>query len=249
MAKIRTEETPMTRIDGRANDQMRPVTVTPDYISHAEGSALIEFGKTRVLCVATIEDGVPPWLTGRGQGWITAEYAMLPRAGTQRSRRESVAGKIGGRTHEIQRLIGRSLRAAVDLRALGEHTITLDCDVIQADGGTRTAAITGAWIALQRATKRLTARKTLRTDPVRVGVAAISVGIVKGNALLDLAYDEDSKAEVDSNVVMTSKGDFIEVQGTAEGKPFTRTQLDELLGLAEGGIRVLLDIQRKYVEL
>ena len=239
----------MTRSDGRADDAMRPVTVTPDYISHAEGSALIEFGKTRVLCVATIEDGVPPWLTGRGQGWITAEYAMLPRAGTQRSRRESVAGKIGGRTHEIQRLIGRSLRAAVDLRALGEHTITLDCDVIQADGGTRTAAITGAWIALQRATKRLVARKTLRTDPVRLGVAAVSVGIVKGHALLDLAYDEDSKAEVDSNVVMTSKGDFIEVQGTTEGKPFTRAQLDQLLALAEGGIRELLELQQKYVEL
>jgi ribonuclease PH len=239
----------MTRSDGRANNQMRPVTVTPDYISHAEGSALIEFGKTRVLCVATIEDGVPPWLTGRGQGWITAEYAMLPRAGTQRSRRESVTGKIGGRTHEIQRLIGRSLRAAVDLRALGEHTITLDCDVIQADGGTRTAAITGAWIALQRATKRLTARKTLRVDPVRVGVAAVSVGIVKGATLLDLAYDEDSKAEVDANVVMTSKGEFIEVQGTAEGKPFTRAQLDELLALAESGIHSLLDIQQRYVEL
>ena len=239
----------MTRSDGRANDAMRPVTVTPDYISHAEGSALIEFGKTRVLCVATIEDGVPPWLTGRGQGWITAEYAMLPRAGTQRSRRESVTGKIGGRTHEIQRLIGRSLRAAVDLRALGEHTITLDCDVIQADGGTRTAAITGAWIALQRATKRLTARKTLRVDPVRVGVAAVSVGIVKGATLLDLAYDEDSKAEVDANVVMTSKGEFIEVQGTAEGKPFTRAQLDELLALAESGIHSLLDIQQRYVEL
>jgi ribonuclease PH len=160
-----------------------------------------------------------------------------------------VAGKIGGRTHEIQRLIGRSLRAAVDLRALGEHTITLDCDVIQADGGTRTAAITGAWIALQRATKRLVARKTLRTDPVRLGVAAVSVGIVKGHALLDLAYDEDSKADVDANVVMTSKGDFIEVQGTAEGKPFTRAQLDELLALAEGGIRELLELQQKYVEL
>ncbi|MGE5333451.1 MAG: ribonuclease PH [Nitrososphaerota archaeon] len=239
----------MTRIDGRANDEMRPVTVTPDYISHAEGSVLIEFGKTRVLCVATIEEGVPPWLVGRNQGWITAEYAMLPRAGTQRSRRESVAGKIGGRTHEIQRLIGRSLRAAVDLRALGEHTITLDCDVIQADGGTRTAAITGAWIALQRATKRLKGRGTLRVDPVRVGVAAVSVGIVKGNLLLDLAYEEDSKAEVDANVVMTSKGEFIEVQGTAEGKPFTRAQLDELLGLAEGGIRSLLDIQKKYAEL
>lgn len=239
----------MTRSDARANDEMRPVTVTPDYISHAEGSALIEFGKTRVLCVATIEDSVPPWLEGRGQGWITAEYAMLPRAGAQRSRRESVAGKIGGRTHEIQRLIGRSLRAAVDLRALGEHTITLDCDVIQADGGTRTAAITGAWIALQRATKRLKERRKLRVDPVRVGVAAVSVGIVKGNALLDLAYDEDSKAEVDANVVMTSAGEFIEVQGTAEGKPFTRAQLDELLALAEGGIRQLLDIQTKYAEL
>lgn len=239
----------MTRSDARANDEMRPVTVTPDYISHAEGSALIEFGKTRVLCVATIEDSVPPWLEGRGQGWITAEYAMLPRAGAQRSRRESVAGKIGGRTHEIQRLIGRSLRAAVDLRALGEHTITLDCDVIQADGGTRTAAITGAWIALQRATKRLKERRKLRVDPVRVGVAAVSVGIVKGNALLDLAYDEDSKAEVDANVVMTSAGEFIEVQGTAEGKPFTRAQLDELLALAEGGIRQLLGIQKKYAEL
>ena len=239
----------MTRSDARANDEMRPVTVTPDYISHAEGSALIEFGKTRVLCVATIEDSVPPWLEGRGQGWITAEYAMLPRAGAQRSRRESVAGKIGGRTHEIQRLIGRSLRAAVDLRALGEHTITLDCDVIQADGGTRTAAITGAWIALQRATKRLKERRKLRVDPVRVGVAAVSVGIVKGNALLDLAYDEDSKAEVDANVVMTSAGEFIEVQGTAEGKPFTRAQLDELLALAEGGIHQLLDIQTKYAEL
>ena len=239
----------MTRSDARANDEMRPVTVTPDYISHAEGSALIEFGKTRVLCVATIEDSVPPWLEGRGQGWITAEYAMLPRAGAQRSRRESVAGKIGGRTHEIQRLIGRSLRAAVDLRALGEHTITLDCDVIQADGGTRTAAITGAWIALQRATKRLKERRKLRVDPVRVGVATVSVGIVKGNALLDLAYDEDSKAEVDANVVMTSAGEFIEVQGTAEGKPFTRAQLDELLALAEGGIHQLLDIQTKYAEL
>jgi ribonuclease PH len=239
----------MTRLDSRANDEMRPVTVTPDYISHAEGSALIEFGKTRVLCVATIEDTVPPWLTGRGQGWITAEYAMLPRAGAQRSRRESVAGKIGGRTHEIQRLIGRSLRAAVDLKSLGEHTITLDCDVIQADGGTRTASITGAWIALQRATKRLKERRKLRVDPVRLGVAAISVGIVKGAVLLDLAYEEDSKAEVDANVVMTSSGEFIEVQGTAEGKPFTRAQLDELLGLAEGGIRQLLDLQQQYAEV
>jgi ribonuclease PH len=225
------------------------VRITPDYLRHAEGSALIAFGDTRVLCAATIEDRVPGWLVGRGQGWVTAEYAMLPRAGSSRSTRESVAGKIGGRTHEIQRLIGRSLRAAVDLKALGERTITLDCDVIQADGGTRTAAITGAWIALQRATKRLVGRKMLRVDPIRVGVAAISVGIVKGSAMLDLAYDEDSKAEVDSNVVMTSKGEFIEVQGTAEGKPFSRAQLDELLGLAEGGIRKLLEMQQRYTEL
>src|SRR5512146_1583704 len=235
----------MTRSDGRANDEMRPVTVTPDYISHAEGSALIEFGKTRVLCVATIEEGVPPWLTGRNQGWITAEYAMLPRAGSTRSRRESVVGKIGGRTHEIQRLIGRSLRAALDLRALGERTITLDCDVLQADGGTRTAAITGAWVALQRATKRLKAEGALRADPVKAQVAAISVGIVKGEALLDLDYAEDSHAEVDSNVVMTDAGAFIEVQGTAEGKPFTRAQLDEMLALAEQGIRELHALQRR----
>lgn len=239
----------MPRSNGRANDQLRPVTVTPDYLKHAEGSALIAFGDTRVLCVATIEEGVPAWLTGRGQGWITAEYAMLPRAGTTRSRRESVAGKIGGRTHEIQRLIGRSLRAAVDLRALGERTITLDCDVLQADGGTRTASITGAWIALQRATKRLKAKGVLRADPVKLGVAAVSVGIVGGEAMLDLDYTEDSKAEVDANVVMTNKGDYIEVQGTAEGKPFSRQRLDQLLTLAEGGIKDLLTIQRMHVEM
>lgn len=237
----------MTRADGRANDQLRPITITTDYIKHAEGSALIEFGDTRVLCVASIEDRVPSFLEGRGQGWVTAEYAMLPRAGNTRSQRESVAGKVGGRTHEIQRLIGRSLRAALDLRALGERTITLDCDVLQADGGTRTASITGAWIALQRATKRLKEQGVLRVDPVKLSVAAISVGIVKGQALLDLNYGEDSHAEVDANVVMTDKGEFIEVQGTAEGKPYSRAQLDELLALAEKGIRELQELQRANV--
>ncbi len=237
----------MTRADGRANDQLRPISIITDYIKHAEGSALIEFGDTRVLCVASIEDRVPPFLEGRGQGWVTAEYAMLPRAGNTRSQRESVAGKIGGRTHEIQRLIGRSLRAALDLRALGERTITLDCDVLQADGGTRTASITGAWIALQRATKRLKEQGILRVDPVKLSVAAVSVGIVKGQELLDLNYGEDSRAEVDANVVMTDKGEFIEVQGTAEGKPYSRTQLDELLALAEKGIRELQEIQRANV--
>ncbi|MDE3228373.1 MAG: ribonuclease PH [Chloroflexota bacterium] len=235
----------MPRADGRANDQLRPVTITVDYIKHAEGSALIEFGDTRVLCVASIEDRVPAFLEGRGQGWVTAEYAMLPRAGNTRSQRESVAGKVGGRTHEIQRLIGRSLRAALDLRALGERTITLDCDVLQADGGTRTAAITGAWVALKRATARLKADGKLRVDPVKLAVAAVSVGVVKGEALLDLNYGEDSHAEVDANVVMTDAGDFIEVQGTAEGKPFSRARLDELLALAERGIRELQEAQRQ----
>jgi len=239
----------MPRADGRANDELRPIRMTVDYLRHAEGSVLVEFGDTRVLCVATIEEGVPPWLAGRGQGWITAEYAMLPRSGAQRSRRESVAGKIGGRTHEIQRLIGRSLRAAVDMRALGEYTITLDCDVIQADGGTRTASITGAWVALKRASQRLKARGALRVDPVKIGVAAVSVGIVGKELLLDLNYGEDSSAEVDANVVMTDKGEFIEVQGTAEGKAFTRAQLDELLGLAEKGIKQLIAIQREHATI
>jgi ribonuclease PH len=235
----------MPREGGRANDQLRPITLTVDYLKRAEGSALIEFGDTRVLCVATIEDRVPAFLEGRGQGWVTAEYAMLPRAGHTRSQRESVAGKIGGRTHEIQRLIGRSLRAALDLRALGERTVTLDCDVIQADGGTRTAAITGAWIALRRATRHLMKQGVLKKDPMRRMVAAISVGIVNGEALLDLDYSEDSHAEVDANVVMTDAGEFIEVQGTAEGKPFSRARLDELLELAEKGIRELHELQRK----
>jgi len=237
----------MPRVDGRANDAMRPIRITTDYIRHAEGSALIEFGDTRVLCVASIEEGVPPFLEGRGQGWVTAEYAMLPRAGNTRSKRESVAGKIGGRTHEIQRLIGRSLRAALDLRALGERTVTLDCDVIQADGGTRTASITGAWIALARACKALRERGVLRANPVKLGVAAISVGVVNGQPMLDLNYAEDSHAEVDSNVVMTDGGEFVEVQGTAEGKPFSRARLDELLALAEKGIRELHTLQKANV--
>jgi ribonuclease PH len=239
----------MPRGDGRASDQLRPIQITVDYLRHAEGSVLIEFGDTRVLCVATVEDRVPGWLEGRGQGWVTAEYAMLPRSGATRSPREAVSGKIGGRTHEIQRLIGRSLRAAVDMKALGERMVVLDCDVLQADGGTRTAAITGAWIALKRACLRLAARGELRADPVKLAVAAISVGIVNGQPALDLNYAEDSRAEVDANVVMTERGDFIEVQGTAEGKPFTRAQLDELLGLAEDGIRQLLDLQRQHSTL
>jgi ribonuclease PH len=234
----------VTRVDGREAGALRPVRITLDYLRHAEGSALIEFGETRVLCAATIEDRVPPWLAGRGQGWVTAEYAMLPRAGTTRSARESVVGKIGGRTHEIQRLIGRSLRASLDMKALGERTIILDCDVLQADGGTRTAAITGAWVALKRATTRLTERGDLHADPVKIGVAAVSVGVVDGAALLDLNYAEDSHAEVDANVVMTDASEFIEAQATAEGKPFSRQRLDELLTLAEGGLKELFDLQR-----
>ena len=235
----------MPRSDGRANDELRPVRMTVDYLRHAEGSVLIEFGDTRVLCVASIEDRVPGFLEGRGQGWLTAEYAMLPRAGKTRSNRESVSGKIGGRTHEIQRLIGRSLRACTDLRALGERTIVLDCDVLQADGGTRTAAITGAWVALKRASATLRQRGVLTVDPVRMGLAAVSVGVVDGEALLDLNYGEDSHAEVDANVVMTDQGEFVEVKGTAEGKPFSRARLDELLALAEKGIRELHRLQRE----
>ncbi len=238
----------MPRADGRANDALRPVRMTVDYLKHAEGSVLVEFGDTRVLCVASIEERVPGFLVGRGQGWVTAEYAMLPRAGNTRSARESVTGKVGGRTHEIQRLIGRSLRACVDLRALGERTIVLDCDVIQADGGTRTAAITGAWVALKRACKTLRAQGVLATDPVKLGLAAVSVGIANGEPLLDLDYAEDSRAEVDANVVMTDRHEFVEVQGTAEGKPFSRARLDDLLALAEKGITELLAIQREHAE-
>jgi ribonuclease PH len=232
------------RPDGRAPDQLRPVRLITDYLRHAEGSVLIEMGDTRVLCVASIQDGVPAFLEGRGQGWLTAEYAMLPRSGATRSPREAVTGKIGGRTHEIQRLIGRSLRAVVDLRALGERTVILDCDVLQADGGTRTAAITGAWLALRRACTVLRERGELRADPLRAGLAAVSVGIVDGVPLLDLAYAEDSRAEVDANVVMTDTGAYVETQATAERGTYTRAQLDALLALAAQGIADLLRLQQ-----
>lgn len=235
------------RPSGRASDQLRSVRFTVDYLRHAEGSVLIEMGDTRVLCAASIQDGVPAFLEGRGQGWLTAEYAMLPHAGTTRSPRESVTGKVGGRTQEIQRLIGRSLRAAVDLRALGERTVVLDCDVLQADGGTRTAAITGAWVALRRACNTLLASNVLRADPIRAGLAAVSVGIVAGAPVLDLDYTEDSHAAVDANVVMTDTGAFVEVQATAEGAPYSRQQLDALLALAEKGIGELLALQRANV--
>jgi ribonuclease PH len=237
----------MARIDGRATNQLRPVRMTVDYLRHAEGSVLIEFGDTRVLCVASIENRVPAFLEGRGQGWLTAEYSMLPRSGKSRSPREAATGKVGGRTHEIQRLIGRSLRACLDLQALGERTIILDCDVIQADGGTRTASITGSWVALHRASAALRQQGVLTSDPLQRQVAAVSVGLVDGVSLLDLNYMEDSNAEVDANIVMTDAGEFIEVQGTSEGRPFSRNQLDDLLQLAEGGIHDLMAIQLEYV--
>jgi ribonuclease PH len=237
----------MPRIDGRSTDQLRPVRMTIDYLRHAEGSALVEFGDTRVLCVASIEDRIPAFLEGRGQGWLTAEYSMLPRSGKSRSTREAVSGRVGGRTHEIQRLIGRSLRACLDLKALGERTIILDCDVIQADGGTRTAAITGSWVALKRACQALRQRGLLTADPLQRQVAAISVGLVDGVPLLDLNYAEDSRAEVDANIVMTDAGEFIEVQGISEGKPFSRAELEQLLQLAEKGIHELMAVQLEYV--
>ena len=228
----------------RAVNQLRPLRFTVDFIPTAEGSVLIELGHTRVLCNATVENGVPGWLRNRGQGWVTAEYGMLPRATTTRTVRESERGKIGGRTHEIQRLIGRSLRAAVDLKALGERTIILDCDVLQADGGTRTAAITGAAVALGLAVNRLVASKVLAVSPIRHLIAAISVGIVDGMALLDLAYEEDARADVDMNVVLTEGGDLIEVQATAEHDTFSREQHLALLDLALQGTRELIGAQR-----
>ena len=233
----------MPRPDGRAPDQLRDVRLTPHYLDHAEGSVLIEAGKTRVLCAVSVEETQPPHLMKTDQGWITAEYAMLPRSTHTRSARESTRGRIGGRTHEIQRLIGRSLRAAVDLRKIGPRTLFIDCDVIQADGGTRTAAITGSYVALALALQILVKRGTLKSAPLRTPIAAVSVGIFKGEAVLDLNYAEDSKAEVDFNVVMTGGGQFIEAQGTAEGDPFSRAQMNQLLDLAEAGIRQLFDLQ------
>ncbi len=228
----------------RAPDQLRSLRFTVDFVPTAEGSVLIELGHTRVLCNATVENGVPGWLRNRGHGWVTAEYGMLPRATLTRTARESERGKVGGRTHEIQRLIGRSLRAAVDLKALGERTIILDCDVLQADGGTRTAAITGAAVALGLAVKRLLASKVLSSSPMRHLIAATSVGIVDGAFLLDLAYEEDSRADVDMNVVMTEGGDLIEVQATAEHGTFSRRQHTALLDLAAGGITELIAAQQ-----
>ncbi len=233
------------RPDGRTAQQIRPVTITRNYTRHAEGSVLIEFGDTKVLCNASVEVGVPRFLKGKGQGWITAEYGMLPRATHTRSDREASRGKQGGRTLEIQRLIARSLRAAVDLNALGEHTITVDCDVIQADGGTRTASITGACVALVDALNHMRKQGMLKVNPLQAMVAAISVGIYKGEPVADLQYEEDSAADTDMNVVMTETGKMIEVQGTAEGEPFSMDEMNAMLDLARHAIRELNDIQKE----
>jgi len=235
------------RAGGRASDALREVKLTPNYVAVAEGSVLIETGQTRVLCNASIEPGVPAWLRNSGRGWVTAEYGMLPRATLTRTPRESERGKVGGRTHEIQRLIGRSLRSAVDMQALGERTVVLDCDVLQADGGTRTAAITGACAALALALNRLVAAGTLKQSPLKQLVAATSVGIVEGRVLLDLAYEEDSQAEVDMNVVTTEDGGLVEVQATAERGSFPRERLVEMMDFAEAGIRQLFAAQRKLL--
>jgi ribonuclease PH len=235
------------RSDQRPANQLRDTRLTPNYLPHAEGSVFIEAGRTRVICAASVEDRVPPFLRNTGKGWVTAEYGMLPRATSTRTTREASTGKVGGRTQEIQRLIGRSLRAVTNLTALGERSIWIDCDVIQADGGTRTASITGAYVALALALEKLRERDLIRTIPLSDYVAAISVGIVDGEPLLDLAYDDDSRAEVDMNVVKTGDGRFVEVQGTAEALPFGRDALNALLDLADQGIRQLVDKQRAIV--
>jgi ribonuclease PH len=235
------------RPGNRAAHELRPTKLTPGYVVTPEGSVLIECGNTRVLCNATIETTVPGWMRNSGRGWITAEYGMLPRATLTRTARESVKGKLGGRTHEIQRLIGRSLRAVMDLEALGERTIILDCDVLQADGGTRTAAITGACAALAIALNKLVAAGTLKASPMKQMVAATSVGIVDGNVLLDLAYEEDSRADVDMNVVMTADGGLVEVQATAEKVPFPRAKMLEMMDYAEAGIKELLELQKAAI--
>ena len=234
----------MDRRDGRAADALRAIRISRNFTRHAEGSVLVEFGDTQVLCTASVEDGVPPFLRGRGQGWVTAEYGMLPRATHTRSAREAARGKQSGRTQEIQRLIGRSLRSVTDLTALGERQITLDCDVLQADGGTRTASVTGACVALADALARLLAAGKIERNPLTDMVAAVSVGVVDGAALLDLDYEEDSGCDTDINVVMTGAGGMVEVQGTAEGSPFSRGQLDRLLDLAQLGIGRLIAAQR-----
>lgn len=233
----------MIRADGRAPHDLREITITRGWLDHAPGSVLIEFGKTRVLCAAAATQGVPRWRKDSGLGWVTAEYAMLPQATHERSSRESVKGKIGGRTHEISRLVGRSLRSVIDYKALGENTITIDCDVLQADGGTRTAAITGAYIALVDAVAHLKSIDALKSNPLTGSVAAISVGIIDGVPMLDLPYEEDVRAETDMNVVMTGAGEFVEVQGTAEGNPFSRHELNALLDLAAQGCADLTALQ------
>jgi ribonuclease PH len=240
-----TDSAVTERSEGRAADALRPVTITRGWLDHAEGSVLVEFGRTRVLCAASVTVGVPRWRKGSGLGWVTAEYAMLPRATHTRSDRESVKGRIGGRTHEISRLVGRSLRAAVDYKALGENTIVIDCDVLQADGGTRTAAITGAYVALADAVTYLRGRNALAGEPLVNSVAAVSVGILNGQPRLDLEYVEDVAAETDMNVVCTGDGKFVEVQGTAEGQPFDRVELNALLDLAAIGCADLTRLQEQ----
>jgi ribonuclease PH len=235
------------RTDGRKLAQLRPIKITPSYIKTADGSVLIEMGDTKVICTAKLEERVPPFLRNTGKGWITAEYGMLPGSSATRIGRESSRGKVGGRTHEIQRLIGRSLRAIADLRSLGERTIWIDCDVIQADGGTRTASITGAYVALTEAVRSWLGRGVISIDPIKDAVAAVSIGIVKGRILLDLCYEEDSKADVDMNFVMTGAGKFIEVQGTAEASPFTRRQMERMAEIAQTGIKELLKTQKNVI--
>ena len=238
----------MTRIDGRANDALRSIKITPSYLAFAEGSVLIEVGMTKVLCAVTVEERVPAWMRGEKRGWITAEYSMLPRSTLTRTPRESAKGRPSGRTLEIQRLIGRSLRATVDMEALGERTLTVDCDVLQADGGTRTASVTGAYVALCQALQGLVRKGLLHRAPVKTAVAATSVGIVDGEYLLDLCYEEDFHADVDFNLVMTAEGEFVEVQGTAEKAPFSRQRMDSLLALGSKGIRELLAVQRQVIQ-
>jgi ribonuclease PH len=242
--------TPTVRADGRTPEQLRPVTIERGWSEQAEGSALISYGRTKVLCTASFTNGVPRWLQGKGKGWVTAEYAMLPRSTNDRMDRESVKGRIGGRTHEISRLIGRSLRAVIDTKALGENTVVIDCDVLQADGGTRTAAITGAYVALADAIAWAREQKFVSKNavPLTDSVSAVSVGIIDGAPLLDLAYVEDVRAETDMNVVVTGRGQFVEVQGTAEGAPFDRAELDSLLDLAVAGAAELAAIQRSVLQ-
>ncbi len=236
----------MIRSDGRRPDELRPVSIEPGFLKYAEGSALITVGNTRVLCAASVDDKVPQWMKGRGLGWVTAEYSMLPRATQERTQRESAKGRVGGRTHEIQRIIGRALRAVTDTSKLGERTVWIDCDVLQADGGTRTASVTGAYVALALALRGIEAFSPSKW-PLTGMIAATSVGIVRGTPMLDLAYDEDSQAHTDMNVFMTDAGKFVEIQGTAEAAPFDRQELDTMLALAERGIRSLFDVQRSVL--